>query len=310
MSFRTKEERKVTLTQKELKKILEINPDFLSISEAVYFDNYNLPGPVRVSINKKDGKIATVVLRINRHGDVRKEAKIFRALKEFGLPVPEILSDPFGLGGEEYSAVYSMLPGENLQKLSVRSERDLILAKDLLLQAVIQLTSATDFIRKHMVSKILPRITLIDELEALDTRDNPWLGEKIYQHATQKLQKTLQTIKAPLVFSNGDYQPGNFLALNGKITGYLDFESPLFQDPLMGFVKYPIYDLYPLGRTDVVKLFLNKQGFSGKDFSYRLVLGCLEVLKKEIPVSGGEKETQEYRDRVLALLKKTVDLID
>ena len=26
--------------------------------------------------------------------------------------------------------------------------------------------------------------------------------------------------------------------------------SPSFQDPLMGFVKYPIYDLYPLARTD------------------------------------------------------------
>lgn len=79
---------------------------------------------------------------------------------------------------------------------------------------------------------------------------------------------------------------------------------------MMGFVKYPIYDLYPLGRTDVVKLFLDKKGFSEQDFNYRLALGCLKILRKEIPVSGGNKETKKYRDRVLALLKKSIDLID
>ena len=112
------------------------------------------------------------------------------------------------------------------------------------------------------------------------------------------------------MLSNGDYQPGNFLTQDGKITGFLDFESPSFQDPMMGFVKYPIYDLDPLGKTDVVKTFLEKKGFSEDDFNYRLALGCLKILKKEIPVSGGDKETEEYRDRVLILLKKSTDLID
>lgn len=307
--FRTEEERKVTLTQKEREKILEIDPAFQSISGATYFDNYDLPCPVRVSVTTKDNKITEVVLRKNRHGDVRKEIQILRALKEFGLPVPEILSEPFAVDDGEYAAIYSLLPGENLQKLSMRSERDLALAKNLLVEAVIKLMDATDFIRKHEVSKSLPSITLTDEIEALNT-DNPWLGEKIYQDTIQKLQKILPNIKTPLVLSNGDYQPGNFLAQEGKITGFLDFESPSFQDPIMGFVKYPIYDLDPLGKTDIIEVFLNRKGFSEEDFNYRLVLGCLKILKKEIPVSGGDSETQEYRDRVIGLLKKGVDSIN
>ena len=94
------------------------------------------------------------------------------------------------------------------------------------------------------------------------------------------------------------------MAQNGHITGFLDFESPSFQDPLMGFVKYPIYDLYPLGRTDVVKIFLHKKGFSENDFHYRLALGCLKILKGEIPVSGGDTEMQKYRGRVVVLLER------
>ena len=307
--FRTEEERKVTLTRNEQEKILQIDSSFQSISEATYFDNYDLPCPVRVSVLTRDNKVVTVVLRKNRHGDVRKEIQILRALKEFGLPVPEILSEPFEAEDDEYAAIYSLLPGENLQKLSMRSEQDLILAKNLLVEAVIKLMEATDFIRKHNVAKILPSITLVDELEALNTKENLWLSEKIYQDTFQKLQKILSNVKTPLVLSNGDYQPGNFLAQDGKITGYLDFESPSFQDPMMGFVKYPIYDLDPLGKTDIVQIFLERKGFSEVDFNYRLALGCLKILNKEIPVSGGDKEARKYRSRVLDLLKKSVDLI-
>lgn len=71
----------------------------------------------------------------------------------------------------------------------------------------------------------------------------------------------------------------------------------------MGFVKYPIYDLYPLARTDLIQMFLDAQGFSEEDFDHRLALRCLKILKREIPVSGGDKDTREYRSRVLTLLK-------
>lgn len=307
--FRTEEERKVALTQNELENILKIDPQFQSIAEAVYFDNYDLPCPVRVSVLTKDKKIVTVVLRKSRHGDVENEVKIFRALKEFGLPVPEVLVEPFKNEEGKHVAILSLLPGENLRKLGMRSDKGLSQAKELLVQAVIALTSATDFVRKHEVSKIIPSISLMKELEDINVEENSWFKEEVFQNAVQKLKDVLKNITTPLVLSNGDYQPGNFLAQDGKITGFLDFESLSFQDPIMGFVKYPIYDLLPLSRTDVVKIFLDKKGFSEKDFNKRLALGCLKVLKKEIPVSGGDEETQTYRNRVLTLLKKSLDSV-
>ena len=164
--FRTEDERKEAFTQDEQDKILGIDPSFKSILRAVYFDNYDLPCPVRVSVTTKDNKVITVVLRKNRHGDVRKEIQILLVLKEFGLPVPEILSKPFEVDDDEYAAIYSLLPGENLQKLSMRSEKDLGLAKELLVQAVAKLMDATNFIKKHEVAKILPSITLLDELSS------------------------------------------------------------------------------------------------------------------------------------------------
>lgn len=309
MFFRTEKERKVTLTPIELKHVLSIDPQFKSVANAVYFDNYDLPCPVRVSVVTKDNKAVTIVLRKNRHGDIENEVKIFHALKEFGLPVPEVLVEPFKNEEGKYIAIFSLLPGENLQKLSMQSDEGLAEAKELLVQAVITLISATNFIKKHDISKIIPSISLRKELEDVNIEKNPWFNEKIFKNAVQKIKNIIENITTPLVLSNGDYQPGNFLAQDGKITGFLDFESLSFQDPIMGFVKYPIYDLLPLSRTDLVKIFLNKKGFSEEDFNSRLALGCLKIMKKEIPVSGGNKETQQYRNRVLSLLNKSLSSI-
>jgi len=303
--FRTEEERKLTLTPEEQDKILQIDSSYQHILDAMYFDNYDLPCPIRVKVRTKKDETVTLVLRKCRHGDVRKEIQILNALREFGLPVPQVLSAPFEVEDGEYAAIYSLLPGENLQKLSMKSKKDLELAKELIVQAVIQLTDATEFIKGHDVGKTLPNITLIDELKALNTKDNPWLWKKIYQQNFQRLQKILPDIKTSLVLSSGDYQPGNFMAEDGKISGFIDFESPSFQDPMMGFAKYLIYDLYPLVKTDLVKVFLMRKGFSEEEFKVRLALSCLKTLKKEIPVSEGNKATQEYRNRVLELLKKT-----
>jgi hypothetical protein len=67
-------------------------------------------------------------------------------------------------------------------------------------------------------------------------------------------------------------------------------------------VKYPIYDLHPLAKTNVVETFLDAMKFTKRDFSIRLALGCLKVLQKEIPLVSGEAERSKYRERVLSLL--------
>jgi len=304
--FRSEEERKVVLTPTEKEAVLRADSSFSSIVSAVYFDNYDLPCPILVKVETDSGEFKEVVLRQNRHGDVEKEMQMFKALEEFGFSVPKLLAGPFKNNIGESEAVYSLLPRENLQKLSMGSDQELQTAKELLVQAVVKLMDATTFIEKHLVSKSMPRLTLMAELEQLNTEDNLWFGEKIFKSAVGYLQDVLKNVNTPLVISNGDYQPGNFLAKDGKITGYLDFESASFQDPMMGFVKYPIYDLLPLSRTNIVEVFLRQKGFSKEDFCIRLALGCLKILKKEIPVTGGDKKTQEYRTRVLNLLQGSI----
>jgi hypothetical protein len=300
--FRAEDQRRAALTQSEREKILGIDPSFQRITQATYFDNYNLPCPIRVEVETKENVTRAVVLRKTRHGNVEVEVKMFRALKEYGLPVPEILSPPFRNENGEHAAVYSLLEGENLQKLSMRSEVDLQKAKHLLIEAVLALMGASSFIAKHEISRSLPQRSLHQELESIRTSNNLWLGESIYQRAVERIDGILPDVAAPLVFSNGDYQPGNFLAKIGQITGFLDFESPAFQDPLMGFVKYPIYDLHPLAKTNVIETVLDALKFTKRDFSIRLALGCLKTLQNEIPVVSEEIDNLKYRERVLALL--------
>ena len=300
--FRTEEQRRAPLTESEKKKILGIDSSFQEIAQATYFDNYDLPCPIRVEVETSENKSRVVVLRKTRHGNVEVEVKMFRALKEYGLPVPEILSDPFRNEVGDYVAIYSLLEGENLQKLSMRSVDDLQEAKRLLVEAVLALMGASSFIAKHEVSKSLPRRSLQLELEEIKTSQSLWSKEPIFQLAPQRIEAVLPGVTTPLVFSNGDYQPGNFLAKDGQITGFLDFESPAFQDPLMGFVKYPIYDLHPLAKTNVIETVLDALKFTKRDFSIRLALGCLKTLQNEIPVVSEEIDNLKYRERVLALL--------
>jgi len=307
--FRIEKKRIVKLTRKEEENILKISPLFQSVSKSVYFDNYDLPCPILVEVKTKYGELKKMVLRKTRQGNVKKEVQIIKLLEEFGLPVPKILHLPFKNENGEYVAIYSLLPGENLQKLSMGSKKELNEAKRLLILAVTKLMNTTQFIRRSKLSRVLPTITLDSELKNLNTKENPWFKEERFQSAIKKLKIATKNINTPLVFSNGDYQPGNFLAKNGKISGFLDFESPSFQDPLMGFVKYPIYDLIPLSRINLIKLFLKRNNFSRKDFNIRLAIGCLKTLKKEIPVNGGNKEVQKYRKRVLNLLDKSLEII-
>jgi len=262
--FRSEEEREVGLTPGEQKAILDSDPEFRSITKAVYFDNYDLPCPILVTVATDVGEQG-LVLRKTRHGDVRREVQILALLSEYGLPVPAVLAEPFVNEQGETAAVYSLLPGENLQKLSSRSEEGLGCAKNLLIEAVGKLAAATGFVGSSRIARSMPRKTLAAQLASVKEEAHPWTEHDTFRQTADYLGRIIPEIDTPLVLTNGDYQPGNFLAENGKLTGFLDFESPLFQDPLIGFAKYPIYDLRPLSRTDLVERFVEQNGFTMAD---------------------------------------------
>ena len=304
--FRDEEQRRASLTESERETILGIDPSFQKIARVIYFDNYDLPCPIRVEVTTTKNAPAVVVLRRARHGSVETEVEMFRALKECGLPVPEVLAGPFRYENGELGAIYSLLEGESLQALAMRSDVGLQQAKTLLVEAVFRLIEAGRFIADHEVSQRLPRHTLRSELETVKAGDTGWTKEEFFQSAIKQLEHLLTGVTTPLVLSNGDYQPGNFLTKEGELTGFLDFECAAFHDPLMGFAKYPVYDLLPLSRTDVVDLFLETGKFSKREFSIRVALGCLKTLQKEIPVTETKAETRWYRDHVLGLLKSAL----
>ena len=76
--FRTEQERAVALTERERDRILNTDQSFRSIVSTMYFDNYNLPCPVLVTVRTVDDDVRTVVLRKSRRGSVEREAQIFQ----------------------------------------------------------------------------------------------------------------------------------------------------------------------------------------------------------------------------------------
>ncbi len=252
----------------------------------------------------RGGGSATVVLRSVRHpgGSIDREAALLPALRTLGLPVPLLLAGPVRDPARPRSlpvVALSRLPGEDLQQTSLRGAAARDRAADLLAEAVRRLHALTPRLAVLPAGRFVPKGDLASHLETIVARGGPWMADPVFRRATERLRPVLARIRTPLVFSNGDYQPGNFLAQAGRLTGFLDFEFAWFEDPLYGFAKYPIYDIHPLIKADPVRRFCRAAGYRPEEFRPRLALGCLAVLQREI---GARSPRGTYRSRVLRLL--------
>lgn len=295
------------LTGFERELVLRACPRGTRILKARYFQHHAYPCPVRVTVLHPDGLIRDLVLRGIRHrmGRLERETALYPVLARLGLPVPAILAgparDPSGRGGSR--VVLNVLPGETLQHLSMQGPRAIKKARDLLLEAILWLHRITPRVEADRACRVVPRGSLAQHLRTILRRRGRWMDEELYSRAAKQLMPALARIRTPLVFSNGDYQPGNFLAADGKLTGILDFEYAWFEDPLYGFTKYPIYDLAPLNRAGVVEAYLRKRGMTKRDFAPRLALACLATLDREVPVSRG---SGRYRGHIIRLLNESL----
>lgn len=301
MTFHPEKRLFIELSSFEESLVLSHFPKGTKIIESKFFNNYNLPCPIKVTIKLPNKKLKTVVLRKSRNGNVGKEAKILRILLKLRLPVPEVLNNKY-----DEASILSLLPGINLQVFSIKSKKNLKKTKKLLTEGIIQLNNLTSKIKKKEYYKSIPKFSLINQLKAVKRRKNLWNSEPIFIEAVKKLEQVLKNINTKLVFSNGDYQPANFLTDGNKITGFVDFDNSCFQDPLIGIVKFPIYDINPLNKEGFVDLFLKTLGFNKKDFYPRLALGCLITLQREIPIGECNEKDKKYRSRVLRLLKESL----
>jgi hypothetical protein len=273
---------------------------------AAYGSAYG-PGPLRVDVALATGASRSVVLRRSRRPErVATEARVLPVLARLGLPVPLVLAGPatdLDAPREGPVTVLSLLPGDNLQRLSETSAAGQVTAGTLVLAGVARLHAVTAGVRADAVAAVLPSHDLQGELAAVLARGGPWLGEPPFRDAVGRLEIPLRAVRTPPVFSNGDYQPGNFLSDGHGLTGFVDFEDACFEDPHAGMAKYRIYDLRPLSKTDLLERYLRAQGLSEAAFAPRMAVRCLATLQREIPVAGGDAGQQHYRAHVLGLLQ-------
>src|SRR5262249_43825797 len=138
-------------------------------------------------------------------------------------------------------------------------------------------------------ARALPHVTLSSELGEIVQRGGEWFGVNLFTEAIDRLQEVVAGAEVPLVFSNGDYNPLNFLHERGVLTGWVDFLEARFEDPHIGFAKFQIWQMDDFGwgtgmKVGLIERYLYAQGVSRREFAPRLVLRCLRHLQQEVSV--------------------------
>jgi aminoglycoside phosphotransferase (APT) family kinase protein len=297
----------VAAFQREL--VLSTCPRGTTIRDVLFAPQYTVKGPALVSVTHPDGGEGTLVVKMSRSLDgILTEARLLPVLARLGLPVPEVLAGPafnpdIPMTGP--AIVLSYLPGTDLQRLSLASAAELDTAGRLVLEGIARLHSLTEPVRREEVGRQLPQIIMLTELQMVVERGGPWLQVPLFRQAVQQLVPVLAEIRTPLVFSNGDYQPANFITDSQRVVGFVDFEMARFEDPHYGVAKYLVYDMAPLNKAGFVERYMDAHHLSEADFAPRLALRCLWTLQREIPVPDHEADGS-YGDHVMRLLRQAL----
>jgi hypothetical protein len=269
--------------------------------------------PYRVQVRLPDGQGSSCVLKADPLiGGVEREGRLLPVLARLGLPVPSVLASPafhpdYPQAGA--LAVLSELPGKPLPWMNpTLPEADLTCR--LHQQAVARLHGLTERILHEDVSRILPKRTLIAELEGIVARGGPWFDVPMFAQAVQRLRPILESIETPLVFSNGDYNPLNYLYEGTGLTGWIDFTGACFEDPHVGFAKFFIWSFDAIGwgtgaRAGLVERYLYSRDVSHSEFAPRLAVRCLYRLQRDTSVEG--EQDVFYRQAIVKVLHTALD---
>src|SRR5262249_498448 len=142
---------------------------------------------------------------------------------------------------ERTMVILSELPGRSLPwcGLTLLAEADLTCR--LVLEGVARLHEVTDMVEKSEAAAFFPRNTLEAEHAAIIAESEEWRGVGGVQRAVGVVGGALADAATPLVFSNGDYNPLNFLYDGQALCGMVDFEGACFENPHIGFAKFVIW---------------------------------------------------------------------
>ena len=255
--------------------------------EATSYRPGYLPFPMRVLIEAPSGEISPCAVKFNTPGGMKREALALRLLDQVGFPVPRILCPPIDAGLQDRKLlVMSEVSGSPLPWCGLKSLDEAHLTCRILIEGVRRLHALTNQMSDLDTGKIFPRMTLPGELNEVKAEAGEWTQVSLFQCALDTLGAVIPQISTPLVFSNGDYNPINFLYDGKELCGFVDFEGACFEDPHIGFAKFLIwsYDDYGWGtgaKAGLVERYLYTRNLSQREFAPRLVLRCLRHLIHE-----------------------------
>lgn len=289
--------------------LLSVLPSGSQIIETQSYRPDYLRYPIRVSVRTQQGDLQhCVVKKGNKRDLIEHEARVLRALTEWGIPVPTVLGELTELSEETGNGalmVLSELPGRPLPWLGITSLAEAELTCHLLIDGVTRLHRLTEQVRKHDIAATLPQCTLASEFEDVVQSAGDWFQQDLFARAIEQLNDVLTHITTQPVFSNGDYNPLNFLYDGEALTGFVDFEGACFEDPHIGFAKFLIWstDEYGWGagkKAGLVERYLYAQDVSRHEFAPRLVLRCLRHLLKEVSIDNSEDAPE--REHLLQII--------
>jgi hypothetical protein len=268
--------------------------------------------PLRVGVLTPNGTTRWCVVKRGTVEEIEREARVLDALTEIGLAVPLVLAGPARVADRQAvqpTILLSELPGQPLPWVGKPTLADADLGCRLLFQGIDRLHQLTEAVGQHAVAALLPRKTLSAELDAIVRRGGDWLRVDRFAAAVDGLRGVLEPAQRPLVFSNGDYNPLNFLHDGPVLCGWLDFEHACFEDPLAGFASFPAlsYDEYGWGtgaRVGLVERYLYAAGVSRWEFAPRLAVRCLWRLQGGVSVN--DPADVVARAHMLRLLETSV----
>jgi thiamine kinase-like enzyme len=205
-------------------------------------------------------------------------------------------------------SVLTLLPGEDLITWGYRaSSQERKALEPYVLAAIVQLQQLTTSLSHCAIAVELPRRTLQGELQSIANQGGPWYDEPTYAEAVERLIPLIERVQTPLVFSNGDYNPANFMFDGQKLTGFVDFAWACFEDPLFGIARYMTYDWLPYDAVALTKRYAATHNFSTSDLDLRVAVACLWRLQ-ELPYA--DEAIQDTSTFVLRVLRGVLDRLD
>lgn len=287
--------------------ILHMYPQATAIIDMQSYRPGYRPYPARVTVQTSAGHAGVCVIKVSADPErLTYEAQVLRALSDLHFPAPEVFGEPSIITYKREPVAILLMSELSGHPLPWFGLKDLATAHrtcQLLLTAVAKLHALTPQMLTHPLVARVPSVTLESELQTIRTRGGPWFAVPFFSDAFALVQTTFPRFLAPLVFSNGDYNPLNVLINDDTLSGWIDFEYACFEDPHIGFAKFVLWanDVNGWGtgaQAGLVERYVYEHQLAPAAFFVRLILRGLHHIQDTDPTKPPHYMIQVVTDAV------------